>query len=87
MQFISPCSSGDSRSLLVSASTVDNDALSRMAAPKSFEPCETCLAVRGTIECSVAESSAVAISCARDISTYGQQPYLGYAMYDQGRRS
>ncbi len=54
MQLISPCRRGDSRSLLVLAMTVRRDARSRMAAPKSFEPWLTWVAVRGIMEFEVA---------------------------------
>jgi len=67
MQLISPCSKGDSRSLLVSAIIVDKVVLWRMAAPKSLEPLETCFAVSGIMDCSVVGRRALAISCADDM--------------------
>ena len=52
MQFISPCSNGDARSLLVETVwgvRVEED---RIAAPKTLEPEETPSFVRGTMSCS-----------------------------------
>lgn len=50
--------------------TVDSEALSKIAAPKSLEPCDTCFAVRGTISFSVALSIALAISWAPAIVSW-----------------
>jgi hypothetical protein len=53
MQLISPCRSGDSRSLLVSAMTGARVERERIAAPKSLLPLETWAAVRGIMEVEV----------------------------------
>ena len=53
MQLISPCSNGDSRSLLVDTCRGLRDERERMAAPKSLEPEETPVRVSGMTRSSV----------------------------------
>lgn len=60
IQLISPCSNGDSRSLLVSASTGASVSRFKIAAPNSFEPRETCARVSGMIDSLVVVRRAVA---------------------------
>jgi hypothetical protein len=55
MQLISPCRSGETRSLLDSTVMGVREDLDRMAAPKSLEPDETRVRVRGMMWDSVTE--------------------------------
>ena len=70
MQLISPWRSGETRSLLDSTVTGSREDLDRMAAPKSFEPEETRVRVKGTMRDSVTERSVemrVVGECVLDI--------------------
>src|SRR5690554_1699136 len=56
MAYISPCQSGFSVSLLVSATTTDRSDLRRMAAPNSLLPWATPARVIGAMSCSMTSS-------------------------------
>ena len=53
MQFISPCRSGDVRSSFVATVTGLRVDFSRIAAPKSLQPCDTFVRVSGMMDDSV----------------------------------